>query len=115
MTSNGAEKALHGWYRPSDVASDTFTLGETRVLVDCAYVAGSGRANEAAVEILAQLQSVVHQDAAALLAWDPLAGEHVVLGNSAYDAATLVGLGEPYAQNRAPPADARAASTAADH
>ncbi|MEO5664721.1 MAG: LuxR C-terminal-related transcriptional regulator [Nocardioides sp.] len=83
---------------PSDVASDTFTLGETRVLIDCAYVAGSGSTKEAAVEIFAQLQSLVHQDAAALLAWDPLAGRHVVIGNSAYDAATLVGLGEPYAQ-----------------
>jgi DNA-binding CsgD family transcriptional regulator len=82
----------------SDAASDTFTLGETRVLVDCAYAAGASRAKDAATEILAQLHSVVHQDAAALFAWDPLAGEHVVLGNSAYDAATLVGLGEPYAQ-----------------
>ena len=82
----------------SDVENGTFTLGETRVLVECAYVAGSGRANEAAVEIFDQLQSLVHQDAAALLAWDPLAGKHVVIGSSAYDAATLVGLGEPYAR-----------------
>lgn len=82
----------------SDAASDTFTVGETRVLVDCAYFAGSGLVREAAVEILARLQSVVHQDAAALLAWDPLAGKHVVLGHSAYDAVTLDGLGEPYAQ-----------------
>lgn len=78
------------------VVSDSFTSAETQVLVDCAYVAGSGRAKAAADEILAQLQSVVHQDAAALLAWDPLVAKHVVLGNSAYDAATLVGLGEPY-------------------
>jgi len=83
---------------PSDAASGTFTIGETRVLVDCAYFAGSGLVREAANEILAQLQNVMHQDAAALLAWDPLAGKHVVLGNSAYDAATLIGLGEPYAQ-----------------
>ena len=58
----------------SDTASDTFTLGETRVLVDCAYFAGSGLVKEAADEILSQLQGVVHQDAAALLAWDPFAG-----------------------------------------
>ena len=83
---------------PSHAASGTFTLGETQVLVDCAYFAGSGQVREAANEILALLQSVVHQDAAALLAWDPLAGKHVVLGNSAYDVATLIGLGEPYAQ-----------------
>ena len=85
----------------SDGASDSFTLGETRVLVDCAYLAGSGLVSEAAVEILSQVQHVVHQDAAALLAWDPLAGQHVVLGNSAYDPVTLVGLSEPYARTDA--------------
>jgi DNA-binding CsgD family transcriptional regulator len=83
---------------PIEHAGDTFTLAETRVLVDCSYVAGAGRAKEAAAEIFAQLQDVIHQDAAALLAWDPLIREHVVLGSSAYDAATLAGLGEPYAQ-----------------
>lgn len=83
---------------PPDVQGATFTLGEAQVLVDCAYLAGSGRAKEAAVEILAQLERVVHQDAGALLAWDPLAGKHIVLGNSAYDEATLVGLGERYVQ-----------------
>ena len=82
----------------SDVQGATFTLGEAQVLVDCAYVAGSGRARAAAIEILAQLERVVHQDAAALLAWDPLAGKHIVLGNSAYDEATLDGLGERYVQ-----------------
>lgn len=66
------------------------------MLVDCAYVAGSGRAHEAVVEIFAQLQRVVHQDAAALMAWDPLAGEHIVLGSSTYEPATLTGLAEPY-------------------
>src|SRR3954452_7089050 len=85
---------------PSD-ANGTFTLGETRVLVDCAYLAGSGRAREAAAEILSQLQGVVHQDAAALLAWDPFAGRHVVLGNSAYEETTLVGLSERYARTDA--------------
>lgn len=83
---------------PPDAKGAAFTLGETQVLVDCAYAAGSGRAKEAAVEILDQLQRVVHQDAGALLAWDPLAGKHMVLGNSAYDEATLVGLGERYVQ-----------------
>jgi DNA-binding CsgD family transcriptional regulator len=82
----------------SDAASGTFTFDEARVLVDCAYFAGSGQVREAADEILRQLQRVVHQDAAALLAWDPVAGQHVVLGNAAYDAATLAGLGEPYSQ-----------------
>src|SRR4051812_4036963 len=80
-------------------AADTaFTLAEARVLVDCAYVAGSSPANEAVVEIFAQLQRVVHQDAAALMTWDPLARQHVVLGSSSYEPATLTGLGEPYAK-----------------
>lgn len=83
---------------PAADADDAFTLAEARVLVDCAYVAGSARANEAVVEIFAQLQRVVHHDAAALMAWDPLAGRHVVLGSSRYDTATLIGLGEPYAK-----------------
>ena len=82
---------------PTADADEAFTLAEARVLVDCAYVAGSGRANEAVIEIFAQLQQVVHQDAAALLAWDPLAGEHVVLGSATYKPPTLTGLGEPYA------------------
>lgn len=82
---------------PATDAGEGFTFAEARVLVDCAYVAGSGRANEAAIEIFAQLQQVVHQDAAALLAWDPLAGEHVVIGSATYEVATLAGLGEPYA------------------
>jgi len=80
---------------------EAFTLAEARVLVDCAYVAGSGHAAKALVEIFAQLQGVVHQDAAALMAWDALAGEHVVLGSSTYDPATLAGLGEPYARTDA--------------
>ena len=79
-------------------ADGAFTLAEAQVLVDCAYVAGSGPATDAAVDIFAQLQRVVHQDAAALLAWDPLAGGHVVIGSSTYDSATLTGLGEPYAR-----------------
>ncbi len=83
---------------PAADADEAFTLAEARVLVDCAYVAGSGRANEAAVEIFAQLERVVHQDAAALMAWDPLAGEHIVLGSSTYEPATLTGLAEPYAK-----------------
>lgn len=83
---------------PAADASETLTLAEARVLVDCAYVAASGRANEAVSEILAQLQLVVHQDAAALLAWDPIAGEHVVLGSATYEPVTLTGLGEPYAR-----------------
>ena len=85
--------------RDSSVGADAaFTLAEAQVLVDCAYVAGSGRATDAVVDIFAQLQLVVHQDAAALLAWDPLAGGHVVIGSSTYDSATLTGLGEPYAR-----------------
>jgi len=83
---------------PAADAGETFTLAEARVLVECAYVAGSGRANEAVSEIFAQLQRVVHQDAAALLAWDPIAGEHVVLGSATYEPVTLTGLGEPYAR-----------------
>ncbi|KRA37867.1 MULTISPECIES: helix-turn-helix transcriptional regulator [unclassified Nocardioides] len=83
---------------PAPDAGETFTLAEAQVLVDCAYVAGSGRANEAVSEIFAQLQRVVHQDAAALLAWDPIAGEHVVLGSATYEPVTLTGLGEPYAK-----------------
>jgi DNA-binding CsgD family transcriptional regulator len=79
-------------------ADAAFTLAEARVLVDCAYVAGSSPATEAVVEIFAQLQRVVHQDAAALMTWDPLAGRHVVLGSSTYEPVTLTGLGEPYAK-----------------
>ena len=41
----------------SDAASDTFTVGETRVLVDCAYFAGSGLVRDAAVEILASYKA----------------------------------------------------------
>lgn len=83
---------------PTAGEDQAFTLAEARVLVDCAYAAGSGRANEAVVEIFDRLQGVVHQDAAALLAWDAAAGEHIVLGSSTYDDATLAGLGEPYAR-----------------
>jgi DNA-binding CsgD family transcriptional regulator len=78
-----------------------FTLAEARVLADCAYLAGSGRANQSVVEIFAQLQPVVRQDAAALMAWDSLTGEHVVLGSSTYHPTTLTGLGEPYAKTDA--------------
>jgi DNA-binding CsgD family transcriptional regulator len=72
----------------------------SRGLVEAAFAAGSAEKGSAAVGILEALRPATRHDAAAVLAWDSQAREHVVLANSGYEPQTLSGLGEPYAATR---------------
>jgi DNA-binding CsgD family transcriptional regulator len=74
-----------------------FTVSEARVLADCAYSAGSQDRGQAGTYILERLRGLVHADAAAILAWNPVVHRHIIVSNLDYTEPTLDRLSEPYA------------------
>jgi DNA-binding CsgD family transcriptional regulator len=83
----------------TQVAGDDakLTVSEARVLADCAYSAGSEDRGQAGAYILERLRGLVHADAAAILAWNPVVHRHIIVSNLDYTQPTLDGLSEPYA------------------
>jgi DNA-binding CsgD family transcriptional regulator len=72
------------------------TLSEAQVLTDCAYSAGGPDRHQSGTYILERLRGLIHADAAAILAWNPLVQHHVVVSNLDYPPPTLDGLSDAY-------------------
>ncbi len=72
------------------------TLPEAQLLADCAYSAGGADRDQSGTYILERMRGLVHADAAAILAWNPIVRRHVIVSNVDYALPTLNGLSDPY-------------------